>query len=245
MPYNLIASGSGGNCIIYKDNVMVDIGIKLKDRELIIPYLDNIKVIIITHRHSDHIQIPLMKWLIKEYPDITYMYIQDVRDYLDEKLVKKVKGETVQIEVPKEVIIEPLKVYNLGIMKFQPINVYHDVPNIALYAQFKDRYRLFHATDTHTLEGIKIPRDTDLIAVEHHHEIDHYDELIAEKALNDEFSHELGAKNVHMAFEVAEQFLIDNEIEDATVLRLHMSSDGYYDEIEVEYQYKFKEEENV
>ena len=59
--YNLIASGSSGNCIIYKKHIMVDIGIKKKDKDLIEPYLDDIKVIIITHRHSDHLQLPLMK----------------------------------------------------------------------------------------------------------------------------------------------------------------------------------------
>ena len=245
MPYNLIASGSSGNCIIYNETVMVDIGIKLKDKELITPYLDNIKVIIITHRHSDHIQIHLMKWIINNYPDIMFMYIQDVRDYLDEKLVRKVKGETVQIEVPKEMIIEPMKLYNLGFMKFQPIEVYHDVPNIALYMVFKGQHKIFHATDTHTLEGIRIPRDTSVIALEHHHKEEHYDELIAEKVLLGEFSHEIGAKNVHMSFEDAKQFLLDNQIENATVLRLHMSSDEYYEDIDIEYNFKYKEEQNV
>ena len=237
MPYTLIRSGSDGNCIIYKEQVMVDIGIKLKDRELIVPYLDNIKVIIITHRHSDHIQIPLMKWIIENYPEITFMYIEDVREYLDEKLVRKVKGETVQIEVPKEVIIEPNKIYNLGILKFQPINLYHDVPNIALYIHFKDGYKVFHATDTHTLEGISIPSNTDLIAIEHHHIEEHYEKLIEEKVMLGEYSHEIGAKNVHMSFEDAIEFLKRNNIEGSKVLRLHMSSDEFYENMEVEYNF--------
>ena len=242
MSYNLIASGSSGNCIIYQDKIMVDAGIKLKDKALIEPFLDDIQVIIITHRHSDHIQIPLMKWLIRNYPNIVFMYNQDVRDYLDEKLVRKSKGETIPIEVKREVIIDVGKVYNLGFVKFQPINLYHDVPNVALYFRFDDGYKVFHATDTHTLDGIRIPSNTDLVAIEHHHLTDHYDELIAEKVLNEEYSHEMGAKNVHLSFEDALEFLHRNKIEDATVLRLHMSSDEYYDDIEVEYNYRYEEE---
>lgn len=233
--YNLIATGSSGNCIIYHKSIMVDIGIKLKDKELIEPYMEDVKVIIITHRHSDHIQLPLMKWIIREYPNIMFMYLQDVREYLDEKLIRRSKGKKTPIEVPKETIIEPNKVYNLGIVKFQPISIYHDVPNIALYMRFKDNYKVFHATDTHTLKGITIPKDTDLVAVEHHHLTNHYDDLIAEKILNDEFSHEIGAKNVHMSFEDAVDFLTRNDLEGSKVVRLHISSDEFYEDIENEY----------
>lgn len=234
MNYNLISTGSKGNCIIYKDNVMVDIGIKAKDKELIIPFLDSVKVIIITHRHSDHIQIPMMKWLVEEYPNIMFMFNQDVKYFLDEKLVKKVKGESVQIEIPRFMIIEPLKIYNLGIMKFQAINLYHDVPNIALVMTFEDGYKIFHATDTHTLEGITISSDTDLVAIEHHHEEEHYANLIAEKVMNDKYSHEMGADNVHMSFETAKEFLDRNKLFGSTVLRLHMSSDEYYKDYDIE-----------
>lgn len=214
---------------------MVDIGVKLKDRELIIPFLDDIKVIIITHRHFDHIQLPLMKWLIKEFPNITYMYLQDVKDMLNERLIRRLNGETINIEVPKEIIIEPKKVYNLGFVKFQPISIYHDVPNIALYFKFEDGKSIFHATDTFNLDGIRIPSDTNLVAIEHHHITKHYQKVIAEKQENEEYSHEIGAINSHMSFEDAEEFLVRNNVEGAKVLRLHLSSDDFYKDIDIEY----------
>lgn len=236
--YNLIASGSNGNCVIYRDKVMVDIGIKLKDKKLIEPYMEDVKVIIITHRHSDHIQLPLMKWIIKEYPKVVFMYLQDVREYLDEKLTRKVNGESVQIEVPKEIIIEPKKVYNLGFVKYQPISVYHDVPNVSLYFKWEDGFSNYHATDTHNLDGIRIPKTTDLVALEQHHQEEHYDMVIDEKQANGEYSHEIGAKNSHMSFERATNFLETNNLVGATVVRLHLSSHEYYNDIEREYVYK-------
>ena len=241
--YNLIASGSSGNCIIYKKHIMVDIGIKKKDKALIEPYLDDIKVIIITHRHSDHLQLPLMKWLISEHSHITYMYLPDVKNFLDEKLGSKSKGEFIPIKVPKFVMMQPKKVYNLGLLKLQGIELYHDVPNIAIYMAFKDRYTIFHATDTHTLEGITIPSGTNLVALEHHHQKEHYEDLIYEKQCNDKYSHELQARNVHNSFENCEEFLERNQLYGATVLRLHLSSDKYYKDIPIEYVYKGGEED--
>jgi hypothetical protein len=49
---NIIASSSAGNCYIYNEEVMVDVGvsyIKIKD------YLKNIKLILLTHQHSQTI----------------------------------------------------------------------------------------------------------------------------------------------------------------------------------------------
>lgn len=239
--YKLIASGSDGNCIIYRDKVMVDIGIKLKDKALIEPYLENIKVIIITHRHSDHLQLPLMKWLIRKHPNIVFMYLQDVREYLDEKLTRRENGESIQIEVPKEIIIEPKKVYNLGFVKYQPINVYHDVPNVCLYFKWKDDFSNFHATDTHNLKGIRIPSSTNLVAIEQHHIEEHYEMVIEEKKASGEYSHEIGARNSHMSFERATEFLETNKLYGATVVRLHLSSHEYYNDMEIEYVYGEKE----
>ena len=236
--YNLIASGSSGNCIIYKKHIMVDIGIKKKDKDLIEPYLDDIKVIIITHRHSDHLQLPLMKWLISEYSHITYMYLPDVKNFLDEKLGSKSKGEFIPIKVPKFAMIQPKKIYNLGIVRVQFMELYHDVPNVGMYFTWKDGFTHFHGIDTHTLEGIKIPKNTKLVAIEHHHEEEHYRELISEKEENGTYSHEMQAQNVHMSFEDAEKFLERNELYGATVLRLHLSSDDYYKDIPIEYIYE-------
>lgn len=49
MPYEIIKTGSDGNCIILGDNIMLDIGVAYKNVK---NYLKDIKFIFISHRHS-------------------------------------------------------------------------------------------------------------------------------------------------------------------------------------------------
>lgn len=49
MPYEIIKTGSNGNCIILGNNVMLDVGVSYKS---IKHFLKDIKVIFISHRHS-------------------------------------------------------------------------------------------------------------------------------------------------------------------------------------------------
>lgn len=49
LDYNILGTGSSGNCIIVNDNIMLDCGLtyaKIK------PYLKKIKLIFISHRHT-------------------------------------------------------------------------------------------------------------------------------------------------------------------------------------------------
>lgn len=240
--YNLIASNSSGNSIIIREQIMLDIGIKLKDKNLIEPFMKDIKAIFVTHRHSDHIQLPLMKWILKEYPKIHWFYNEDVKEYLDEKLVRKVKGEVIPFERPNEHIIVENIWYNIGILKFMPLEMLHDVPNHGFYIRFKDDYKVFVGYDTSSMEHIKIPPITDLIIIEHHHEEEHYDKLISEKVLEGEYSHEIGARETHHSFEQAKSFLDRNKIVWAKVVKAHISTDEYYSDVEKEYIYSYQGE---
>lgn len=241
MNYRVIASGSSGNCVIYKDIVMIDLGIKLKDKELITPFLDSLKIILLTHEHSDHIQMPLLKWIIENYPNIMIAYPEYMQDFMNEHLVKYNRStkEYEQIEIPKFKVIEIGKNYNFGLFKLTTVNLYHDVDNCAYYIRFiEDDYSVFHATDTYTLDNIKIPHTTSLIAIEHHHKTKHYNKVIEEKISEGKHSHEIGARNVHLSFEDAEEFLKRNKLYGSEVLRLHVSSHEYYKDIELSYIYE-------
>lgn len=243
--WNIISSSSDGNCVIYRDVIMIDLGIKLKDFHLIEPFIDKVKIIIISHRHTDHIQLPLMKKILRDYSHIMFVYGQFVRDWLDEKLVSKVKGEVVPIKVPNEFIVSPAKYFRAsksGILII-PIALYHDVPNYGFYMKFTDDkttkgyYDIFHATDTYKLDGIKIPNDIDLVAIEHHHSQEHYDGVIEKKIAAEEFSHEIGANNSHFSFDKATEFLKDMNIDMCEVLRLHMSTDEFYSKFPLSYTF--------
>lgn len=66
MKYNVIASGSKGNCVVI-ENIMIDAGIPYKDLE---EYLPDIRYLFITHIHQDHLRISTIKRIKKMYPYI-------------------------------------------------------------------------------------------------------------------------------------------------------------------------------
>lgn len=49
MPYEILSTGSKGNCIIVNNNILLDCGIPYKNVK---QYLKDIKIIFISHRHS-------------------------------------------------------------------------------------------------------------------------------------------------------------------------------------------------
>lgn len=66
MNYNIISSGSKGNCVIIND-VMVDAGVPFRS---IKKYLYDIKYLLLTHVHSDHIKPKTLQLIAEEFPKI-------------------------------------------------------------------------------------------------------------------------------------------------------------------------------
>lgn len=66
MNYNIISSGSKGNCVIIND-IMVDCGVGFKE---IKEFLYDIKYLLITHTHSDHLNKVTLQQILKKFPTI-------------------------------------------------------------------------------------------------------------------------------------------------------------------------------
>ena len=49
--YTVIATGSQGNSVLLNRSILIDFGVPYKSVE---PYVDGLKLVLITHRHSDH-----------------------------------------------------------------------------------------------------------------------------------------------------------------------------------------------
>ena len=60
MNYNILASGSTGNCTIINDFIAIDMGIPFNQ---IKPYYKELKIVFITHQHSDHLNKSTVKQL--------------------------------------------------------------------------------------------------------------------------------------------------------------------------------------
>lgn len=156
--YNILSTGSTGNCIIVNDYLMLDCGLnytKIKQ------YLDNIKIIFCCHIHQDHLKKTTIKRIAYEKPNIKFL----VGNFLVNELVK--------LGVNKKNIItfDIGKWYGIGAFKVKMDYLFHDVPNNCLHIEFKNGEKLFYATDTSSIEHIEA-KNYDLYLIEANYDTD-------------------------------------------------------------------------
>lgn len=208
MKYKLISSGSSGNAIIYHEKILVDCGVSLKALQ---EDLQNIQIVLLTHKHSDHLNIKTLtklqelrpalrvacgKWLLEDLPNIRNIDVLEIG-----------------------------KIYNYGSFKISPIKLYHDVENCG-YRIFKDDYKILHATDTAHLEGISA-KGYDLYAIEHNYDEDKAETAIKEAKEKGEYCHAIGSIETHLSWQQARDFIYQNKKEESEILELHKSKSFY------------------
>lgn len=204
--YKIIASGSNGNAILY-DYVLVDCGIpytKLK------PYVQQIRLVLLTHEHKDHFNLKSIKELSKTSKIICCEWLSELLG-----------------DIP-HTVVEVNKWYSLGSVKIAPFILYHDVKNCGWRIELNGS-KIFHATDTVTLKGITA-KNYDIYGIEFNYDEFTIYDVIDDKIKNNEFAYELGAIESHLSFQQAEAFISRNAREDSKVLKLHMS-DKYKGEL--------------
>lgn len=203
--YNLISSGSKGNCIIYLNSICVDMGVPYKSIQ---PYKNDLQIVLLSHIHGDHFNISTIKKLAFERPTLRFACGIFLKEYMTG--IKNVD------------VLEPGKIYDYGQFKISPITLYHDVPNFG-YRIFKEDTKIIHCTDTQHLEGITA-KDYSLYAIESNHDTDILKERIEKKQAKGEFCYEIGAMNSHLSEQQARDFIFRNRGKDSKILRLHESS---------------------
>lgn len=81
MEYEIINSGSDGNAIVLNDEILFDCGISFKKLQ---PYIKKLKLVCISHCHTDHLLPSTIKKLILERPTIRFC----VGEFLVDKLIE-------------------------------------------------------------------------------------------------------------------------------------------------------------
>lgn len=207
--YKVIQSNSKGNSILYHQSILVDIGIPFAK---IKPYLKDIQIVLLTHKHDDHFNKSTIKKLAFERPSVRF----GCCSWMFEKLLDcGVKSRNIDV-------YEIGEYYNYGDLVISPIKLYHDVENCG-YRIIKDYYKIFHATDTAHLNGIEAV-NYDLYSLEHNYDEDTINGIIEAKTAKGEFCYEKGAINSHLSFQQANDFVFKNAGENYEVLRLHEST---------------------
>ena len=204
---NVLASGSKGNAVIYGKSILVDCGVPFA---LIKPYLKEIQLILLTHEHGDHLNVATLKKIISERPALRVGCCEWLKDKLD--FVKNLD------------IYRIGSLYDYGMVKISPIQLYHDVPNCG-YRLFFDMMKIIHATDTAHLEGITAS-EYDVYAIEHNYDEDMVFESIMAIEAAGGYAHQRGSINSHLSDQQATEFIWKNKgKKEPLIVRLHEHKD--------------------
>lgn len=205
----VINSGSEGNAVIYNNAIMVDCGVSLKALQEV---KRSLKIVLLTHKHSDHLKIRTLQRLQAERPTLRVA----CGDFLLEELpcIKNID------------VLQVGKIYDYGVFKVSPIKLYHDVPNFGWRIFLPNGQKIFHATDTVHLEGITA-KGYDLYAIEHNYCEEYIQQAIEEARANGEYTHAYGNINTHLSIQQAMAFIETNRKESSEVLELHKSRSFY------------------
>ena len=205
----VINSGSEGNAVIYNNAIMVDCGVSLKALQEV---KRSLKIVLLTHKHSDHLKIRTLQRLQAERPTLRVA----CGDFLLEELpcIKNID------------VLQVGKIYDYGAFKVSPVKLYHDVPNFGWRIFLPNGQKIFHATDTVHLEGISA-KNYDLYAIEHNYCEEYIQQAIEEARANGEYTHAYGNINTHLSIQQARAFIEANRKESSEVLELHKSRSFY------------------
>lgn len=190
MNYKILNSGSDGNCTLINEIIAIDMGVSYK---LLTPHVEKLRLVLLTHVHSDHFNKATIRRLAKDRPTLRF----GCCEWLVQELIKCGVSKN-NIDV-----YEISLFYDYGLFKIMPVKLYHDVPNCG-YRVFCGNEKLIYATDTYTLDGIKaIEYDYYLIEGNYQDE-----EELSSRATNNYY--ESRVKKTHLSKEYATNWLLEN-----------------------------------
>lgn len=207
MTYEILGTGSTGNCVIL-DEIMLDCGLPYKQ---IKPHLKGIKLIFISHRHSDHLNKSTIKKIAYNHPTIKFL----VAFYLVDLLI--------ELGVSKKNIItfDFGKWYNIGIINAKLEPLFHDTPNSALKIQKGDK-KAIYIVDTNSVEHI-VAKDYNLYMIE----ANYTDEEELENRIKKDYdnglsySHYERVQKTHLSQQKAYNWLQKNMNQESSFVFLH------------------------
>lgn len=164
--YRIIGTGSKGNSVLI-DNILVDCGVSYKR---ISRYLKDVKYLLLTHIHSDHINEQTLNKIRENYP-----------------LIKIIGNEEVDSVFGVNIVSEPLKTIFFKEYKITPFYAVHDVICHG-YTWEHNNENVIYCTDTETLDYAPVEVKFDYFFLESNQEVNSYRHLTYNQARD--FYHE-------------------------------------------------------
>lgn len=216
---NIISSSSKeGNCYIYNQDLMIDIGVAFAK---IKPYINNIKLLCLTHIHSDHLNKKTIKKLLYEKPIIKIVCGEWMVQLLIDLGVSKKNIYVLKIN----------KKYDLGKYIIEPVEAIHDVPNCGYKIIIKaTNYKIFHITDTSSLDGIEA-KGFDMFSIESNYNEELLEQHIQECIENNDDENKLfylqRVAKTHLSDRSCNDFLLESMGDNSIYEKIHQSSYNY------------------
>ena len=195
MKYEIIASGSKGNAVLIDDSILIDCGVSYRRLK---PYVKQLKLVLLTHIHGDHFRESTVRALNRARPALRF----GCCEWMVIPLVNAgVNYKAIDVFDPEHWFL-----YGSAGIGVLPEKLTHDAPNcgyhIILTAPGGQRERLFYATDTGTLEGVRA-KDYDLYLIEANHSMKDLEARAEEKMDAGEYAYEIRAAANHLSLEQA------------------------------------------
>lgn len=203
MRYEIISTGSKGNCVIIND-VMVDCGVPFKD---IKAYLYDVKYLLLTHIHTDHIRETTLNNIKRMFPRIQIIGNYEVHQLFG---VNIVINASFPIETDDYI--------------FTPFECEHDVLTYG-YTWEYEGLSIIYATDTSSMENAPETK-YDYFFIESNHD-EKKVEMILKNGTNYGYDAYGGAKR-HLSTQKAKAFYYTHRRNrDSQFIELHQSSRFY------------------
>ena len=148
---NVIATGSSGNCLVVDHHIMIDCGIPKKKVLASHFNMDDLKLLLITHRHGDHANLPFIRYCLQN----------NIHMYLPQAVVSMLQHEgKINIHDVKHLITlnETLKPDHIAFDGFDYDIMLHptdhyDITNFAFEINRSDGKNLLYATDLRSIDA--------------------------------------------------------------------------------------------
>lgn len=209
--YHIINSGSDGNSTVFNGRVMIDCGVPFK---LIEPVYKDLKLVLLTHIHSDHFNKATIRRLAKERPTLRFACGRWLVSALRSAGVDSHNIDVLECDV----------MYGYGICNVTPVFLQHNVPNCGYKIHFGDAGKVFYATDCSNLNGITAV-GYDLYMVEANYEDAEIAETIEQKRADGLFAYEVRAKKNHLSKAKCNDWLYKNMAANSVYVYMHCHKD--------------------
>ena len=196
MKDEIIQSGSDGNATLINGSILVDCGVPYSK---IKPYKDDLKLVLLTHAHSDHFRKATVRILAHQRPTLRWACCSWMVDLLVEQGVDK---RNIDVAIP----VNKLDYGWLGAVA--PFEIHHNVKNCGWRIFIGDE-RVFYATDLGDLEGIEA-KGYDLYLLEANHTKAEIEEAVERAQESGEFTYRIRAAENHLSYEQAMDWLAAN-----------------------------------